>query len=64
MLVMIKKENGSQTVGINTERVNWVEPAADGRSRICFAGDHSVVVDGPVEQVVIALTDRPREVEL
>ena len=55
MLVTMKRENGRETVGVNSERVTWVEPAPDGHSRICFASNQSVVVDGAVEQVVIAL---------
>ena len=55
MLVTMKREDGRETIGVNSERVTWVEPTSDGRSRICFAGNQSVVVDGPVEQVVIAL---------
>ena len=55
MLVTMKRENGRETIGVNSDRVTWVEPASDGRSRICFAGNQSVVVDGAVEQVMIAL---------
>ena len=57
MLVTMKRENGRETVGVNSERVTWVEPASDGRSRIWFAGNQSGVVDGAVEQVMIALAD-------
>ena len=55
MLVTMKRENGRETIGVNSDRVTWEEPASDGRSRICFAGNQSVVVDGAVEQVLCAL---------
>lgn len=55
MLVMMKKDGGAQTVAINAELVQYIEPAETDRSRICFPNDGSVVVDGAVEQVVVAL---------
>ena len=55
MLVMMKRKSGTETVAINAQRVRWIEPVADTGSRIFFAKDESVVVDGAVEQAVIAL---------
>ena len=55
MLVSMKREDGRETIGVNSTRVTWVEPAPEGHSRICFANNQSVVVDGAVEQVMIAL---------
>jgi hypothetical protein len=55
MLMMMKRESGAQTVAINSEMVQHIEPAESDRSRICFPGHESVVVDGAVEQVAVAL---------
>jgi hypothetical protein len=55
MLVMMKRNGGAQTVAINSKLVEYIEPAESDRSRICFSGHESVVVDGAVEQVAVAL---------
>lgn len=51
MLVIMKRENGTEIVAVNADRVTWIQPAAEGHSRIYFSKDDSVVVDGTVEQV-------------
>ena len=51
MLVILKRENGTEIIAVNADRVTWIQPTTEGHSRIYFAREDSVVVDGTVEQV-------------
>jgi hypothetical protein len=51
MLVMMKREDGTEAIAVNADRVTWIQPTTEGHSRIYFARDDSVVVDGTVEQI-------------
>lgn len=50
MLVIMKRENGTETIAVNADRVTWIQPATEAHCRIYFSKDDSVVVDGTVEQ--------------